>query len=46
MSENILPPRILFHQNHRPAMVSGEYTLTIDVHQTKLNISKALNTLV
>ena len=29
MAENILPPRIKFFQNHRPAMDLGEYTLTI-----------------
>ena len=29
MSENLLPPIIKFHQNHRPAMDPGDYTVTI-----------------
>jgi hypothetical protein len=30
MQENILPPRIKFHQNHRPAMDAGEYTILVN----------------
>ncbi|SFD86850.1 hypothetical protein SAMN05518672_103600 [Chitinophaga sp. CF118] len=29
MLENITPPRILFYQNHKPAMVPGDYTITV-----------------
>jgi hypothetical protein len=43
MSENILPPRIKFYQNHRPAMDPGDYAVVISNKITH-NSSSAIAT--
>lgn len=41
MSENTLPPLIKFHQNHRPAMDTGEYSITINGSISHAKISSS-----